>query len=344
MSEVITTISSDRNRQAVTLHNSIMVNGAMAAQSLAAMCRDLKTMRDEKLYIDLGYEDFGEYCDKAVGIGARQGYTYIQSYEKLGAKTIEEHASLGITKLSLLVQMNPVDRVELLEGGELENMSTKEIKELVAKSTAQSEQLSLITEERDDLKEENEGLLDEKESLYKQVQKLKEENAGLKARPIEISPEPSLEHIEAIREEAEGRITKELTEKFEAEKKAAVAAEKEKLAKKIEKAKAEGEKAANENKAKEIAEAVEKAKAEAAAETEELKKNLEVFKNETLKLEKQLKASDSSVQKVLIYLQAFQDNLNKTLSEINTLDGEQKEKMKSAVVSALKQILEQIGG
>ncbi len=80
------------------------------------------------------------------------------------------------------------------------------------------------------------------------------------------------------------------------------------------------------------------------AETEELKKNLEVFKNETLKLEKELKASDSSVQKVLIYLQAFQDNLNKTLSEINTLDGEQKEKMKSAVVSALKQILEQIGG
>lgn len=344
MSNSVVPVSAERNQEAIFLHNTIMANGAMAAQALAEMCRNLKRMRDEKLYIDLGYEDFGEYCDKAVGIGARQGYTYIQSYERLGAKVIEEHSSLGITKLSLLVQMNPVDRVELLENGELENMSTKEIKELVAKSTQQSEQLSLITEERDDLREEKESLSDENEVLHKQVQQLKAENKDLKSRPVEISPEPSMEHIEAIREEAEGRIRKELTEQFEEDKKKALAAEKEKYTKKIEKAKAEGAKAANENKAKEIADAVKKAKEEAAAETEELKKNLEVFKNETLKLEKQLKASDSSVQKVLIYLQAFQDNLNKTLSEINTLDGEQKEKMKSAVVSALKQILEQIGG
>ena len=97
----ITVTTEDRSKQAFVLHNQIMVNGTLATQYLLTMCKDLKTMRDEKLYIELGYNDFGEYCDKAVGIGSRQGYTYIQSFEKLGAKLIEENSHLGITTLSI---------------------------------------------------------------------------------------------------------------------------------------------------------------------------------------------------------------------------------------------------
>ena len=222
MSDLI--VQEDRNLQAIRLHNQIMVAGNMVVQYYSAFCRDLKIMRDEKLYIELGCANFDEYCEKQIGVGARQGYTYIQTYESLGSDVLDEHANLGITKLSLLTKMNPVDRVEALASGELEGMSVKEVKELVAKSTAQSEQLSLLTEETENLKSENEALKNDNEDfeaenleLEEMVAKLKLEVKTLKERPTEIAPEPSEEQIEAIRKE------------FEAEKQAAIKAEKEKI-------------------------------------------------------------------------------------------------------------------
>lgn len=332
MSDFITALAEDRNRQAFLLHNKIMASGAVIAQSLLQMCKDLKTMRDEKLYTELGYKDFGEYCDEAVGIGARQGYTYIQTYENMGSEFIEQHSSLGITKLSLLAKMNPVDRVEAVETGIVDGMSVKEIKELVAKSTAQSEQLSLLTEENDNLKSENKGLTLENSELEESCNNLLKENKELKERPTEILTEPTEEQIEAIRKE------------FEAEKQAAINAEKDKIDKKINKAKADAEKAAIQNKEKEIAEAVKKAKEEAAAENTELRNIIDSFKAENAKLESQIKASDSNVQKVNIYFSSFQENLNKVLSAMGEMQGEQKDKMTEAIILALQQILKKIGG
>lgn len=340
MSEITTAMTEERNRQAYLLHNKIMASGVMVAQSLVQMCKDLKTMRDEKLYTELGYKDFGEYCDEAVGIGARQGYTYIQTYENMGSEVIEKYSSLGITKLSLLAKMNPVDRFDVLDSGEVQEMSTKEVKELVAKSTAQAEQLTLLTEETETLKSENRGLTLENCELQESCDNLMKEVKELKERPIEISPEPSEEQIEEIR----ASVTAELKEQFKAEKEAAVKAEKEKTAKKIEKAKADAEKSAFEKKSKEIDEAVKKAKEEAAAENAELRNVIESFKAENAKLENQIKGSDSNIQKVNIYFGAFQENLNKALSAVAEMQGEQKENMTAAIKTALKQILEKIGG
>lgn len=332
MSDFTTALAEDRNRQAFLLHNKIMASGITVAQSLLQMCKDLKTMRDEKLYTELGYKDFGVYCDEAVGIGARQGYTYIQAFEKMGSDFIEKHSSLGITKLSLLAKMNPVDCIEAVESGIIEGMSVKEVKELVAKSTAQSEQLSLLSAENESLKSENRGLVLENSELEESCNDLMQENKELKARPTEILPESSEEQIEAIRKE------------FEVEKEAALKAERDKLDKKINKAKAEAEKTANQNKDKEIAEAVKKAKAEAEAENAELRSIIDSFKAENAKLENQIKASDSNVQKVNIYFGAFQENLNKALSAMGEMQGEQKEKMTVAIKTALQQIIEKIGG
>ncbi|MBO5462211.1 MAG: hypothetical protein J6A49_02750 [Clostridia bacterium] len=347
MSEITTAMTEERNRQAYLLHNKIMASGVMVAQSWVQMCKDLKTMRDEKLYTELGYKDFGEYCDEAVGIGARQGYTYIQTYENMGSEVIEKYSSLGITKLSLLAKMNPVDRFDVLDSGEVQEMSTKEVKELVAKSTAQAEQLTLLTEETESLKSENEALKNDNEDfetensqLEEMVAQLKREVKELKERPTEIFPEPSEEQIEEIR----ASVTAELKEQFKAEKEAAVKAEKEKTAKKIEKAKADAEKSAFEKKSKEIDEAVKKAKEEAAAENAELRNVIESFKAENAKLENQIKGSDSNIQKVNIYFGAFQENLNKALSAMAEMQGEQKENMTAAIKTALKQILEKIGG
>lgn len=55
MSELII---SEQHRQAVELHQKIMISANLAQQNLFEMCMGLKTMRDNKLYKELGYSNF----------------------------------------------------------------------------------------------------------------------------------------------------------------------------------------------------------------------------------------------------------------------------------------------
>lgn len=125
---------SEIYREAVQTHQRILANGEICAQSLLEICKDLKKMRDQKLYEEFGYSSFEEYTEKAVSIKPRQAYTYISTYERLGSTVLQSNANLGITKLDLIAQMNPVERTEKLAENAFDGMSVSEIKALVQKS------------------------------------------------------------------------------------------------------------------------------------------------------------------------------------------------------------------
>lgn len=131
-----------KRETAYATHSRIMANGQIAAQALAQVCKDLKTMRDDKLYIEMGYETFDGYVQDAVGLKKRQAYAYIAAYERLGAQFIEAHASAGITKLELISQIDSVEREELLEAHDMEDTSVRELKELVEQYKKRIEQLT----------------------------------------------------------------------------------------------------------------------------------------------------------------------------------------------------------
>lgn len=135
---------SDMQIQAQQLHTRIMTNGQLAVSAMVEFCKGLKQMRDEKLYVQLGYESFDSYAEQAVGIKQRQAYSYISTYEKLGSTVLQSNATLGITKLELLTQINPVERAEFIETHNLEAMSTRELKETVAKLNEAQEQISIL--------------------------------------------------------------------------------------------------------------------------------------------------------------------------------------------------------
>ena len=145
--EIITTTTnevSETYKTAVQTHQRILANGEICAQSLLEICKDLKKMRDEKLYEEFGYAAFDEYTEKAVGIKPRQAYTYISTYERLGATVLQSNASLGITKLDLIAQINPAERTQLLAENTFDGMSVSEVKALVQKAKDQGEQISLL--------------------------------------------------------------------------------------------------------------------------------------------------------------------------------------------------------
>ncbi|HBB42908.1 MAG TPA: hypothetical protein DCZ74_05270 [Treponema sp.] len=211
MNEIINinTAMSETQAEAVKLHQSIMLNAEMAANSMVAMCRDLKTMRDRKLYEELGCSEFGEYTEKLVGIKARQAYTYISTYEKLGDTVLQSNATLGITKLSLIAQMNAEDRQELLASGEAEEKSVAEIKRLLEENKNQGEQISMLNETIDKLQEEvntlsmpaDEPSDDEKEEAYiERIQELEKQLAEAQNKQGPVS------------EEAQSLLRQEVTE------------------------------------------------------------------------------------------------------------------------------------
>lgn len=322
--------------EAIGVHNQIIINGRMAAQHLVEMCRCLKKMRDEHLYIELGYEEFDEYCEEKAGIKARQAYNYISAYEKLGGKFIEENAGLGITKLSLLTQMNPVDRVEAVESGELEGMSTREIEELVKKTTDQAEQISLLTDEKAEAEAEAEEQQKEVTALTEEIINLKETIEELRNKPTEIAVQmPSEEDLNKIRREAEDKIIVKLNKEKETAvreaKKTAEAEAERKLKKKIEAAEKSAETAKQE---------AEKQKAEA----EKLKAEIFSLEEAGEQLQKKLDVANGAGQVVELYFNELQRVFNSLLSAIGNASEEEQTKYKEALKRAFNEFCKVIGG
>lgn len=140
---------------AISLHQQIIINGRLAAEHLVEMCRCIKQMRDEKLYISLGYEDFGNYCEDMLKIKARQGYSYIKIYEDLPQTFLQSNANLGVTKLELLTHVNPLDREEFVQNTNLNEITVNELKaeieRLKTENCEKGEQLSMFEKQNSDL-------------------------------------------------------------------------------------------------------------------------------------------------------------------------------------------------
>ena len=293
---------SEAQAEAVKLHQNIMLNAELAANSMVAMCRDLKIMRDRRLYEELGCAEFSEYTENLVGIKARQAYTYISTYEKLGDTVLQSNATLGITKLSLIAQMNAEDRAEMLESGQADDMTVAELKKLVEENKNQGEQISILNAEIEELKKkESEGADgSELESEIEDLKKQLDEKHALVEKlenDLEESKKAEVPDTKALEEKIESKILK----KAEAEKK---------------KAFSDGEKSA-ENAAKEKINA--------------LNSQIEAAQNRAQELEKQLALSDSASAEAKVYISSIQAEFNALMGVISSMPTEQAEKFKGAV-------------
>ncbi len=249
MSEITTmnTELTEKQAEAYKLHNKILVSGQMAAEYLVDLAKNLRQMRDTKLYTELGFETFEAYCEDAAHIKQRQAYNFIKALDEFGENGLQSNASLGITKLTALATLCADDREQLMQSVDVANISTRELEEKVAELKKKCEQLEIDLEET-----QSEAKMDRKEqedanaaamkykSLYerqgeevnrleKRVSNLEDENKKLKNRPVEVAvAEPTEEQKAALRKEIEAKVKEENSkavaqaqqEKQEAEKKA----------------------------------------------------------------------------------------------------------------------------
>lgn len=164
--------------RAILLDSRIHANAQLAAESLVAIGRDLKAMRDEKLYTKFKqeFESFESYCKGKAHISLRSAYNFIKAYETYG----EQLASLqylGITKLVAMTALEPEERSELIESGAAQNLSTRELEKKIEEMQKKCDQLTLdleAAENKETKASEAETLLIKKnEELFKELEALK---------------------------------------------------------------------------------------------------------------------------------------------------------------------------
>lgn len=231
------------------LDSRINANAKIAADSIVAVGRDLKNMRDEKLYKELNCDTFEEYCNEMTPIKQRQAYNFIRCYEKYGER-LAELSDIGITKLTLMSALDDEDSDALIESGDAEQLSVRELEQRVKELQTKCEQLTLDLGERSKEESKLEKMRNEMDKLQaelsaqKDIQTKKDERIKeLEAKPVEVAVEkPSKAEIAEIEKAAAEKAKKaakkqhdkelaELREKSESERRSAVeAAKKENLA------------------------------------------------------------------------------------------------------------------
>jgi DNA repair exonuclease SbcCD ATPase subunit len=253
--------TSPEYQAAMELHQQILANGIIASNALVGLCAALKKMRDSRQYIHLGYQSFDDYAVNAVNMKARQAYNYISTYEKLGPDLLQSNASLGITKLELLSQVPESRREEVLEVAD--DLSTREMKDLVAELTKAREQLTFLEAQNETLAQDVDGLAAGKDDAKRQIQTLEKRIVQLEA---DRKAESAM--IEKAKKDAVKAAEADIKSKEEFE-----------SAKKIDAARREGIETGRKA-AEQGLQAISQEKVEALAKAQELEKKLQVQGNQ----------------------------------------------------------------
>ncbi len=130
---------TDEYIKAVNLNRQIITAAQLAQQNLYDMCMGFKEMRDSKLYKELGYSDFGDYCEQEVGITRQQVHKYVTVAEKLPEDFVNPGLQIGIRKLYLLTTLSKEERAEITENTDLESTTVKQLEQQIKSLRAEKD-------------------------------------------------------------------------------------------------------------------------------------------------------------------------------------------------------------
>lgn len=197
--------------EASKLHQHIIASAELAQQNLFEMCTGLKTMRDNKLYKELGYSNFEDYCENEVGFSREQGRKYISIIENISLENANSSWHLGVTKLALLATISEQEQREIFEKVNLESTTVKQLKAEIEKlkSEKASKQIELSEAKRNassaqvrlhETSVELERKCKKCEELSDRLDDANEQIKELENRPIEVAVQESSDNERRLQE------------------------------------------------------------------------------------------------------------------------------------------------
>lgn len=135
----------DAHARAYYLLNDTKSRISVIEENYYAVCKNIKEMRDGKLYKELGYQNFEDCCKTEFGLAKRQCYKYIGIVENLPEDFVQSTAQIGTEKLSLLAMLDEPTREAVTESVDVESATVKELKAHIAELTNDKNKLESET-------------------------------------------------------------------------------------------------------------------------------------------------------------------------------------------------------
>lgn len=211
--------------KALSLNRKIKASAQILADVIFELGSQLKEMRDSKLYKELGYNSFKDYCKSEIGLADRQSRAYITIAENLGSdEKWQSTAKIGVQKLEIISRLDEDQREQLQETVDLESITVKQLQEEVKKLKAENTELKETVSSTNDLvvsvqnanavlKAQNSEKV---KALNEQIEKLENQVEELENRPIEVAVDTetsreisNLKREIKAREESIKRLTRE---------------------------------------------------------------------------------------------------------------------------------------
>ena len=99
--------------EAIRIDNEIQLWASQLNTAVFQIGKNLSIMKEKKLFEQLGYETFDDYCWEKDQLKHSQSSKYIAVYNKLGEQYLQDHSSAGIQNLYMISQRSDEDRENL---------------------------------------------------------------------------------------------------------------------------------------------------------------------------------------------------------------------------------------
>lgn len=173
----------EAHARAYYLRDDTKARLSVIEENYYAVCKNMKEMRDGKLYKELGYQNFEDCCNAEFGITRMQTYKYIRIAENLSEDFVNSSLQIGTTKLSLLAMLDEPTREAVTETVDVENTTVKELKAEINKLKA--EKSAVMAEKQNVMlalnrsQDETAQAQTELMNAQKEVEQLRQSNAEL---------------------------------------------------------------------------------------------------------------------------------------------------------------------
>ena len=199
--------------KAQELDRRIKTSAQLAQQSLYDMCIGFKEMRDSKLYIQLGYQNFEDYCEEETGFKRANVYNYISVAENLPKEFVQTSGQIGVSKLLLLAKLSDDERTQMTENTDLENTSVRELKEEIKHLKIKADKADMLSSRLDDMNENCLRISNQRDKAENRIRQLEKEIKDLESRPIEVAVETDSKEVANLKD-AMNRISNDWSEKY----------------------------------------------------------------------------------------------------------------------------------
>lgn len=199
--------------KAAELDRRIKTSAQLAQQSLYDMCMGFKEMRDSRLYKELGYSDFGDYCEKETGFTPRSAYRYISIAENLPSDFVTPVSQIGVRKLYLLSTLSEEERTQVTENTDLENTSVRELEEKVKQLKIKADKADMLSHRLEDMNNICDTISKQRDKADRRIRQLEAEIKELESRPIEVAVETDSKEVANLKD-AMRRVDLDWSEKY----------------------------------------------------------------------------------------------------------------------------------